>query len=300
MELRHLRYFVAVAEELHFGRAARRVFISQPPLSKQIKQLEDEVGAALLSRSRRHVRLTEAGKLFLVQAKDIVAKAEAAMEVARRTGSGERGGLVVGYIAYAGIEVLPNTLTAFRHRWPDVDIGLQRLACSDQADALRAHRIDLGFLCPPVAQDGLEVEVILREAFLAALPRKHSLARHKSVRLADLVKEPFIFSRRDCAFGYRAQVAALCRKAGFELKVAKEAHEEETIFPMVASGVGISLLPASTRKLRLKGIALRDLKDCADKLELAIAWRKDDASALVKNFRTAIRERDHTAKTGKG
>jgi DNA-binding transcriptional LysR family regulator len=298
MELRHLRYFVAVAEELHFGRAARRVFISQPPLSKQIKQLEDEVGAVLLSRSRRHVRLTEAGKLFLVQAKDIVAKAESAMEVARRVGSGERGGIMVGYIAFAGIEVLPKTLTVFRHRWPDVDIGLQRLACPDQADALRAHWIDLGFLCPPVVPDGLGVEVILREPFLAALPRKHPLSRHKMVRLADLANEQFIFSRRECHLGYRGQVAALCRKAGFELKVTKEAHEEETIFPMVASGLGISLLPASTRMLRLKGIALRDLKDCVDKVELAIAWRNDDTSALVKNFRIAIRERDRVAKAG--
>lgn len=296
MELRHLRYFIAVAEELHFGRAARRFFISQPPLSKQIKQLEDEVGAALLSRSRRHVHLTEAGKLFLVQAKEIIAKAEAAMEVARRTGSGERGGLVIGYIAYAGIEVLQKTLTIFRQLWPDVDVGLKRLPCMEQADALRAHRIDLGFLCPPVEPDGLELEIILREPFLAALPRKHPLARHKSVRLADLANEPFIFSRRDCDLGYRAQVAAICRKVGFQLSVAREAHEEETIFPMVASGLGISLVPDSMRKVRLKGILLRHLKDCSDKVELAIAWRKNDDSALVNNFRTAIRERDHSSK----
>jgi DNA-binding transcriptional LysR family regulator len=292
MELRHLRYFIAVAEELHFGRAARRVFISQPPLSKQIKQLEDEVGTALLSRSRRHVQLTEAGKLFLVQAKDIVAKAEAAMEVARRTGQGERGGLIVGYIVYAAMTVLPKTLAGFRRRWPAVDVGLRRLYCPEQAAALREHRIDLGFVCPPVALDGVEVEVILRESLVAALAQNHPLARRKSLRLSELAKEPFIFNRRDCDFGYRAQVAAICRKAGFELEVAKEAHDESALYPMIASGQGISLLPASTRKLRLKGVVLRNLKDRPDQVELAIAWRKDDKSPLVKNFRTATRERD--------
>jgi DNA-binding transcriptional LysR family regulator len=291
MELRHLRYFIAVAEELHFGRAARRVFISQPPLSKQIKQLEDEVGTALLSRSHRHVQLTEAGKLFLVQAKDIVAKAEAAMEVARRTGQGERGGLIVGYIVYAAMTVLPTTLAAFRRRWPAVDVGLRRLYCPEQVAALHDHRIDLGFLCPPVAPDGVEVEVILSEGIVAALPRGHTLARHKSLRLADLANDSFVFNRRDCDFGYRAQVAAICRKAGFELEVAKEANDESALYPMIASGQGISILPASARKLRLKGIVLRDLKDRPDQVELAIAWRKGDKSPLVKNFRTAIRER---------
>ena len=292
MELRHLRYFVAVAEELHFGRAARRVFISQPPLSKQIQQLEDEVGTALLSRSRRHVQLTEAGKLFLVHAKDIVAKAEAAMEVARRTGEGERGGLVVGYIVYAAMTVLPTTLAVFRHRWPDVDVGLRRLYCPEQVAALGEHRIDLGFVCPPIVPDGVEIEVILREGIVAALPGNHPLARQKSLHLADLAKESFIFNRRDCDFGYRAQVAAICHKAGFELEVAKEAHDESALYPMIASGQGISLLPASARKLRLKGITMRTLKDNSDQVELAVAWRKGDESPLVKNFRTAIRERD--------
>lgn len=296
MELRHLRYFIAVAEELHFGRAARQLFISQPPLSKQIKQLEDEVGAALLSRSRRHVELTEAGKLFLVQAKDIVAKAEAATEVARRTGRGERGGLIVGYIAYAGMTVLTKTLAVFRRRWPAVDVDLRRLYCPEQAAALRERRIDLSFLCPPVAPGGIEVEVILREPILAALPLSHPLARHKSVRLADLANEPFIFNRRDCDFGYRAQVAEICRKAGFELHVAKEAHEEGALYPMIASGFGISLLPASTRQLPLKAIALRDLKDCPDQVELAIAWRKGDESPFVRHFLAAIRERGRTTK----
>jgi len=298
MELRHLRYFIAVAEELHFGRAARRVSISQPPLSVQIRQLEEEAGTKLLIRSRRHVNLTDAGKRFLVEAKWIVARSDKALEVARRTGTGDCGRHVVGYTAIAGIEVLPKTLVVFRRRWPEVDVRLRRLGCPEQTAGLHGHKIDLGFLCLPVPRVGIELEVIHREPFLAVLPSHHLLAREKMIRLSDLAGERFIFDRRDCGMGYRARATTLCRKAGFALKGAVEAHEEDSIFPMIASGAGVSLLPASTRKLPLTGIVLRDLKDCSDQVELAVAWRKGDESPLVKNLRDAIRERECAPKAG--
>jgi DNA-binding transcriptional LysR family regulator len=272
--------------------------ISQPPLSKQIRQLEDEVGTNLLTRSRRHVNLTEAGKRFLVEAKGIITKSEKALEAARRTGSGERGGLVVGYTAFAAIDVLPKTLVVFRHRWPDVDVRLRRLCCPEQTAGLHGRKIDLGFLCLPVPRGGIELEVILREPFVAVLPSHHSLAPQKMICLSDLAGERFIFDRRDCDMGYRARATALCRKAGFALKGAVEAHEEDSIFPMIASGAGVSLLPASTRKLPLTGIALRELKDCSDQVELAVAWRKGDDSPVVKNLRAAIRERECGSKAG--
>lgn len=289
MELRHLRYFVAVAEELHFGRAAKRLHISQPPLSQQIKHLEEEVEAALLIRTHGQVRLTDAGRELLQRAKAIIADTEEAVKATKRSGSGEQGNLKIGYMGFAAIEMLPRSLAKFKKRYPAVETFPMRMMCPDQAAALRERRIDVGFLCPPVVADGLQIEVVMREPFLVALAEKHPLVKCGKINLFALANQTFVYSRRNCDAGFRAQVAAICRRGGFELRVARESHEDEAIFPMVASGLGISLVPASVRKLHLPGVVLSELADCPVQAEFAIAWQKENHSSVVQNFLKAVR-----------
>ena len=201
-------------------------------------------------------------------------------------------------MGYAGIEMLPKAMAKFKKRYPEVETIPMRMICPDQASALRERRIDVGFLCPPVVADSLEIEVLTREPFLVALGEKHPLAQCGKIKLAALASEPFIYSRRNCEAGFRAQVAAVCRGAGFELRITRESHEDEAIFPMIASGLGISLVPVSVRKLHLPGIVLAELADCTVQAEFAIAWQKENQSPLVENFLRAVRECACSARAG--
>ena len=288
MELRHLRYFVAVAEELHFSRAAQRLLVSQPPLSQQIKDLEREVGTLLLTRTRRRVELTQAGRTFLKDAKDILSRVDVAAKSAQRAGQGHEGRVVVGYMAYAAIELLPRALQAFGRQFPQVEVVPERMVSIEQARALREKRIDIGLVCTPFPKTGLEIEVVLREPLVVALAQNHKFARRQRIPLSSLADEPFIFTRRLCDAGYLGQVTKICRSVGVEMKV-REAHDEDAILPMVAAGLGICLVPASARKIRHAGVLFRDLEECPGRIELAVAWRKQDTSVLVRNFVGLIR-----------
>jgi DNA-binding transcriptional LysR family regulator len=289
MELRHLRYFVAVAEELHFGRAAQRLMLSQPPLSQQIKALEKEVGTTLLMRTCRRVELTEAGRAYLLEARDILSRVEIAARSAQRAGNGHKGKLFVGYMAYAAINVVPKALQAFGQHSPQVEIVLEQMASVEQAQALRDRRIDVALLCPPFAADGLEVETIAKESLIAALSPGHSLARRQTVPLLSLANETFIFTKRRRDSGYLAQLDSICRAEGFELPHVREAHVDFAILPMIASGQGVCLAPTSARRVRYAGVAFRNLENCAAQVELAVAWRKRETSHLVRNFVELIR-----------
>jgi DNA-binding transcriptional LysR family regulator len=289
MELRHLRYFVAVAEELHFGRAAQRLLVSQPPLSQQIKDLEREVGTMLFVRTRRRVELTEAGRTFLKDAKDILLRVDLAAKSAQRAGQGHEGRVVIGYMAYASIHLLPRTLRAFQRQFPKVEVVLERMVSIDQARALREKRIDIGLVCTPFPQTGLEIEVVLREPLIVVMSKHHKFARLKRIPLNSLANESFIFSRRLSDAGYLGQVTKICRSVGVEMKV-REAHDEDAILLMIAAGLGICLVPASARNIRHDGVLFRDLEDCPGDIELALAWRKQDESASVNNFVKTIRE----------
>ncbi len=176
MELRHLRYFVAVAEELHFGRAAQRLQMAQPPLSQQIRQLEQELGVELLYRTKRTVRLTEAGLAFLHQARQILVQSEQAIEVAQRASRGEVGRLAIGFVGSATYSLLPTAVRSFRHQFPDVRLMLHEMTTSEQIEALHDDRIQVGFIRPPISDDKLSVETVLQESFVAVLPEAHPLA----------------------------------------------------------------------------------------------------------------------------
>lgn len=289
MELRHLRYFVAVADELHFGRAAEKLFIAQPALSQQIQHLERELGVRLLERSSRRVSLSAAGAVFLAEARAILARVAGATEAARRADRGELGRLGVGFVASATYAVLPDVLRRFRERFPDVELLLYELTAAEQADALREGTINVGFARPFLEDPALIVEPVARENFVVALPEGHSLAAGESVPLADLAAEPFILFPSSPKPSYADTVYALCEGAGFTPQVAQEVREMQTAVSLIAAGLGVSLVPASVQNLRRLGVVYRPLRDPTPPTELVLAYRRDDSSPVLQGFLRAVR-----------
>jgi DNA-binding transcriptional LysR family regulator len=288
MELRHLRYFVAVAEELHFGRAAARVRIAQPPLSQQIRQLERELGVVLFTRTKRRVELTPAGGAFLEEARRVLAQAERAMRTAQRADRGEIGHLAIGYVPSADLDILPRVLRVWGARFPHVEIELHALLPAAQIEALRNGRIQVGFVRLPVDEGGLVVESIQREPLLAALPQRHRLARTARVRLADLAAETMILFPRHVAPGYYDLFISACRRAGFTPRTLHPGSMQ-TNLALVSAGLGVTLMPASIRSLRRAGVVYRALAPPVPHVELAVAYRRDERSAVLPAFLQVLR-----------
>ncbi len=303
MELRHLRYFVAVADELHFGRAALRLRIAQPPLSRQIRDLERELGAELFSRVKGRVALTHAGAAFLGEARRTLAQAERAGEVARRAARGEVGRLTVGFVeaaTYSG--VLADVLGVFRARRPDVGLELSELSSRQQAEALREGRIDVGVLhtVPLDAAEWLGVERVLDDPAVVALPREHRLARRARVPLAELAGEPLLMLRRPSGRGLHDRMVAACEAAGFAPSVVQEAGQLQTLVGLVGAGVGATFVPRSFETLRRPGVLYRPLAGVEVDMGTWAVWRTADGRAtdargadrspVVAAFLEALRE----------
>jgi DNA-binding transcriptional LysR family regulator len=291
MELRHLRYFVAVAEELHFGRAASRLFIVQPSLSQQIRQLEEELGFPLLKRTRRSVELTDAGRVFFVSAQNILAQVQEAKRAALRAYRGEVGRLVVGYISSSTYDLLPAMLRAYRERFPHVEVALRELTTPIQVKALEENELQIGLMRLPINTPLVNVEVVRREPIVCVLPEEHPLAARERIAMPMLAHEPFVLQSRQHGGGYYVQLMKLCLAAGFSPNVVQEVTETHTIVGLVAAGIGISLVPQSIRNIRSEGIVYRELEGTATMTEIALAWRRDaQHSAIVQNFLTVARE----------
>ncbi|UCH47305.1 MAG: LysR family transcriptional regulator [Betaproteobacteria bacterium] len=285
MELRHLRYFVTVATELHFGRAAEKLHISQPPLSMQIRALEDELGVTLLHRTRRHVSLTRAGKAFLQDARQILQRTDQAMLTARRAARGEIGELAVGFISVADYNLLPVVLREFRRLYPMVTLSLKESTTDAQIADLTEGRIDVGFLLPPVTEPGIESVPILREPLIAALPERHPLARRKgSVSLAALADAPFIITPRHMAPGLHDDIVSFCRAAGFSPQVTQEAIQMQTVVSLVSAELGVALIPRSLRNLQRTGVVYKSLKEKSPISEIRLAWRTGDSLPALQLF----------------
>ena len=250
MELRHLRYFVAVAEELHFGRAAERLHMTQQPLSQQIRQLETELGVLLFHRTKRRVQLTEPGLAFLGEARQILLKADRAVEMVRQVAQGESGRLKVGFSGFATYSILPKVLRIFRERFPHVELELEEMTTSVQVQALQDHQIHLGLMIPPVPDATLTLELILQEPFVVILPETHSLATQPELALRALANESFILVSRHLEPGYYDQCISLFQQAGFSPKVIQKASQKQTILGLVSAGMGVSLAPASILYVR--------------------------------------------------
>ncbi len=284
MELRHLRYFVTVAEELHFGRAAARLFIAQPPLSQQIQQLERELGVLLLARTSRRVQLTPAGEAFLVEARQILESVGEAADTAKRAARGDTGWLGIGFAASATYDLLPAVLHDFRASFPEVALSLQELNAVEQASALEAKIIHVGFARPYVSRPEFVVSAVQREPFLAAFPEAHPKAQDQPIPLSALADEPFISFPELPKPSYAEAVRLACESAGFTPRVVQEVREMQTALSLVAAGFGVALLPASVRYLHRDGVVYRALSEPAPRTELAVVSRADDPSPALQNF----------------
>ena len=284
MELRQLRYFVAVAEELHFRRAAERLHISQPPLSQQIRALEDELGFALLIRTRRRVQLTPAGEAFLGDARALLRELDGAVATARRIDAGQTGRLRIGFVGSALLSIVPGTVERFRASRPGVELELRERSTVDQLRAVGAGVVDVGLVRPPIEDErGLRAETVLRERTVAALPAAHPLAALARVPLRRLAVEPLVLFPSDQAPGFHDLLIEALAGAGADPRVIQYAPEMLTIIGLVAAGTGVSLVPASVSRLALDGVAYRPVVG-APRSELVAITRADDDSALVRAF----------------
>ena len=286
MELRHLRYFVAVAEELHFSRAAERLHIAQPPLSQQIMQLEDELGVRLLERTRRRVMLTDAGRLVLEEARRTLAQAERVVSAARRAAEGSIGFLRVGFSSSAPYTTLPAILRSFRAQFPEVALNLFERSTEEQVELLAAGAIDVAFVRRPVenAPESLIVKTILRERLVLALPHDHKLRNRRSVEVRSLRSEPFILFPRHAAPGLYDQIDSICGRAGFKPKVAQEAVQMQTIVSLVSAGLGIAIVPASVSNLHRERVVYRSLRPANAWTEMAVAYDQNSRSKVLQAF----------------
>lgn len=288
VELRHLRYFIAVAEELSFTNAAQRLHIAQPPLSTQIQQLERELGVQLFDRSRRAIRLTPAGEALLVEARRLVVGVDQTLLGVQRIGRGEVGRLTLGFVPSASNTTLPAVLRAYRRSHPDVEIYLREMPPDDLVRAVHARGVDLGLLYLPFEDPALEVRVVTREPLIAALPDDHPLARRR-LRVADLAQEPFILPAQHRMPGLLAQVNNACRAAGFAPRaVQKDIWLVQTILALVASGIGVALVPSSVEILHRTGVAYRPLRDADSTVELGAIWRRDEVAPVLHTFLTEL------------
>ena len=292
MELRHLRYFTAAAEELSFRRAAERLHVSQPALSVQIRQLEEELGATLLDRDRHHVALTAAGKVFLDHAHRLLRAADEAVRAAGRAARGETGRLAIGFIAQLSYEWLPTVLRNFRKRHPDVEISLTELTPTRQIEELLDRRLDLGIigLGLPTPHDELEVSVMGHERLIVALPLDHPMATRRTIALADLAREKFIFTARVDAPAYSPWLLALCQRAGFEPEIALETDRSPSALNYVAAGFGVAIFPAQIGRLAMPLIRFVPLDRSTPEYQLSVAWRKDNRSPALERFLATARQ----------
>ena len=287
MELRHLRYFVAVAEELHFGRAAQRLHIQQPPLSRQIQDLEAELGFSLFERSRRRVELTPAGSALLGRTRQVFDALDVAIHDARSASEGESGRLVVGYpssLAYSGLTEL---LRAFHTRFPSVEISLRELPPADQIDGLKSGSLDVGFVRTSLDDPTLAAELVRRESLMVVLPNDHRLAKQRIVPLKSLAPEAFVMFPRARGPAFFDQLMALCGKAGFTPRIVQEAAQLD-IVSLVAAGFGISIMPSSMRNFRRPGLTFRPIVG-APQVELLVVWRHQNLSPALHNFVDLVR-----------
>ncbi len=289
MELRHLRYFVAAAEELNFRRAAARLKIAQPALSQQIRKLEDEIGVRLLERNRRHVSLTEAGTVFLERARASLKAAEDATRVAREADRGEIGRLAIGFVTSALYGVFPDIVRVFRDRYPAVHLELHEMPVSRHGDMLRTNNLDVSILRPPIDSHDLVVRTILKENWLVAMRGSHPAARSSEIALKTLAGERFILFPRVLAPNIYDSILGACQKAGFSPNIVIEA-QMHTIVSLVAAGMGVALVPESMQNLRRRGLVYRRLKEPAPKVALALAWRDEEAPPVLRAFLDIVSE----------
>ncbi|MET1042777.1 MAG: LysR substrate-binding domain-containing protein [Microbacteriaceae bacterium] len=288
MDTRQLRYFVAVAEERHFGRAAERLRMAQPPLSQQIRQLEQALGTALLVRTTRRVDLTPAGALLLERGRRVLQELDAIAGDVQQVGAGALGVLRVGFTGSATYDLMPKAVREAERRLPGLSLNIRGEMLTPQLVAeLLEHRLDVAILRPPVHSAEIAFEVISREPLVAVLPADSPLGNHEVLTLSQLAEAPFVGYPGDSSVA--GAIMNACQAAGFRPHILQEAKETSTLLSLVAAGTGVALVPAAARAVVINGTIFREVAD-PPTVDLAIAWRADESSPLVANFIAMLRE----------
>ncbi len=294
IELRQLRYFVAVAEEMHFGRAARRLHMTQPPLSQAIQALEAQLGAVLFARTRRSVALTAAGDALLSEARRLLLQVEALPALARRAAAGETGTLSLAFVSIADYNLLPHALREFSAAYPAVQISLQEATTDIQLDMLAAGTIDAGIVIAPLP-DALMRDIdylpLLSEPLVLALPEHSPHARHRKVSLKQLADQPLVIFPRRIGPRFQDLIFSCFHDAGITPRIGQEAIQMQTIVSLVSAGIGIALVPQSVSNLKRPGVKYCALKEASPKVEFGLAWRRDNTSPVLAAFVKLMRKK---------
>jgi DNA-binding transcriptional LysR family regulator len=288
MELRHLRYFVAVADTLNFRRAAERVHIEQSPLSQQIRNLEKELGVELFTRTKRRVELTHAGTVFLKDAQAILARASDGVERARRASRGSVGTLTIAYLTSMTNEMFTEVVHKFQRSFPTVSLSFSDMLPSGILNAVQHHTADVGLVRLAFPSDTLAVDELRPEPFVVALPRNHRLTKKKKIAVADLKTEAFIMLPDELSMGYNDVIRTFCRDGGFSPEVHTEANQMQAVVWLVHLGLGLSLVPMSLQSLRRSNVVYRPLEN-PPTVTAKLVYRRDETSPIVKNFRELVR-----------
>lgn len=306
MELRHLRYFLAIAETLNFGRAATRLGIAQPPLSRQIQDLEAEIGTALFHRTPRGVTLTDAGSVFAQKAVQILAASEEAVGEARDAGVGRRGRLVIGFVHSVAYSLLPRILPEFRRRHPDVAVSLREVTVIDKESALLSEHVDIGIFRPPPTHPEIVNFPVHEEGFVLALPASHPLARRRRVPVQAIAHEPLIlFPALRGDVGLRGTIASFLRQNGIAVRAAEEVGTIQGGLGLVLAGAGVCIVPETSSVISVPGLVFRAFAEPTTRVVSTVCWRIQDRSVLVRAFRnylheTFARPAEHAGVPGRG
>jgi DNA-binding transcriptional LysR family regulator len=284
MEFRQLRYFIAVAEELSFSRGAIKAGVSQPPLSRQIANLEAEIGARLFDRDKHGVKLTEAGRVFYGEALKTLASSERAVHMTQRAAKGQTGSLSLGFGGSAAYTLAPSILRQFRSLHPGVELSLHNLPMTAQMEHLRDETIDIGFVMLPVHDKRFETKLLMRDPLVVAIPTGHELKSRKTIGLRGIESFDIVSFTRTSGLGFYTHVLAICRKAGFVPVITQEAATMEAVIGLVAAGVGVSVVPSIAKRLRISGVDYIAIRESYAVMEFAMAWRADNTSPVVRAF----------------
>jgi DNA-binding transcriptional LysR family regulator len=291
LELRHLRYFVALAEELHFGRAARRLSITQPPLSLSIRSLEDELCVQLFERNSRRVRLTPAGEAFFARARDVLAHAESSRQLARAVAGGRAGRLQIGYSASLACLGLLERSRAFADANADIEVFVREQRSSEQVDSLRSGSLDVGFVASTIDTSGLASRPLGSDVFAVCMPTAQALAGSGRIDVATLRDRPFVLHAHEGSGGHRAQALAICATVGFVPKVSATAAQTLGVIRLVAAGFGVALVPASFERAGIAGVTFVPIGEPASApLACNIVWHPKRSDARVVRFVAAMTE----------
>jgi DNA-binding transcriptional LysR family regulator len=291
MEFRRLRYFAAVAEELHFTHAANKLRVAQPHLSQEIRKLEREMGVGLFVRTKRSVALTPAGRVFLERVRGIFDTTADAVKAAQRASRGETGKLAVGFVSAAAYSVIPDAIAQFRQAYPEVELVLSELNSDEGVEAVRKGLLDICLLHPPHNLDpAFAVEAIWEEPLVVALASGHAAAATRRISLSKLKSEPWVLWQREIASRLYDEIMAACQAAGFEPRVAQRTMRLATVLSLVASGVGLALVPETVSRMGVRGAAFRPLAGPSVSVPMALIWRKGEVAPALAPFMAAVRD----------